>query len=84
MNRPKKTLLTHSYKNAGGKSEVASFSIEKDAMNVRFKDRSEYRYTNQSASPEAIAKMKQLALAGKGLGTYIKANVADKYQRKIR
>ncbi len=84
MNTPKKTRLYRKYKNAGGKSTVAQFEVEKDAINIRFTDHSSYRYTNQSAGPEKIAKMKELALAGKGLDTYIKDTVKDAYCRKIR
>jgi len=84
MNRPKKPLQYHLYKNAGGKSDVFRYSVEQDAVNIRFTNQSVFRYTNQSASPEAIAKMKELALAGKGLGTYIKSNLQGKHQRKVR
>jgi hypothetical protein len=72
------------YKNLGGKSTIAMYEIEKDAVNIRFTDSSSYRYTNQSAGRENIAKMKSLALAGKGLGTFVEANVKDLFIRKIR
>lgn len=84
MNTPKKMRHYQKYKNAGGKSTVKQFEVEKDAINIRFTDNSSYRYTNQSAGPEHIAKMKELALSGKGLDTYLKANVKDNYCRKIR
>lgn len=84
MNTPKKTRLFRPYKNLGGKSTIAKFELEKDAINIKFTDSSAYRYTNQSAGPENIAKMKSLALAGKGLGTFIDANVKDRFLRKIR
>lgn len=84
MNTPKKMRLYQKYKNVGGKSSVVMFELEKDAVNVRFSDRSAYRYTNQTAGPENIAKMKSLALSGKGLDTFIKETVKDRYCRKIR
>jgi hypothetical protein len=85
MNTPKKPIrLFKRYKNLGGKSTVSHFEIEKDAMNIKFTDCSAYRYTNQSAGPENIAKMKTLALAGKGLGTFIDGGLKDRYIRKIR
>ncbi|OGV98178.1 MAG: hypothetical protein A2W53_06325 [Nitrospinae bacterium RIFCSPHIGHO2_02_39_11] len=34
--------------------------------------------------PGNISKMKSLALAGKGLGAFIDANVKDRFSRKIR
>ncbi|MFI5349669.1 MAG: hypothetical protein ACHQ2Z_09005 [Elusimicrobiota bacterium] len=72
------------YKNLSGDSKVVKFEIKKDGMKVRFADHSIFRYTNQSAGPENISKMKTLAMAGKGLGTFIDGNVKDRYQRKIK
>jgi hypothetical protein len=84
MNTPKKTRNYQRYKNVGGKSTVVRFELEKDAVNLRFTNASAYRYTNQSAGPENISKMKTLALAGKGLGTFVEANLKDRFERKIR
>jgi hypothetical protein len=72
------------YKNLSGKSTVAKFELKKDGITVRFTDHTVYRYTNQSADPETISKMKELAVAGKGLGTFIDANVKDRFLRKIK
>ena len=84
MQTPKKPKMFKRYKNLSGQSKVAAYEIVKDAMTIRFADSSVYRYTNQSADPANISKMKSLAIAGKGLGTYIDANVKDRYLRKIR
>jgi hypothetical protein len=84
MNRPKKQRQFRRYKNVGGKSTITRYEIEKDAMNIEFSNNSSFRYTNQSSGREHIAKMKELAHAGKGLDTYIKANVKDNFERKIR
>lgn len=72
------------YKNLGGKSTVARYEILKDSMTIRFTDHTVYIYTNQTADPVNIAKMKELAIAGKGLGTFIDANLKDRFLRKIR
>ena len=72
------------YKNLSGKSTVAKFELKKDGIKIRFTDHSIYNYTNQSADPANISKMKELAVAGKGLGTFITSNVADRFQRKIK
>jgi len=72
------------YKNLSGKSKVARYEIRKDAITIRFTDHSVYRYTNQTADPANISKMKTLANAGQGLGTFIDANVKDRFLRKIR
>ncbi len=84
MRKAKKLQITRRYKNIGGKSKVVSYQMEKDSMTVRFADCSVYRYTNQSAGPANIGKMKSLAQAGKGLGTFIDANLKDRFSRKVR
>jgi hypothetical protein len=72
------------YKNLSGDSKVVKYEIVKDSMKIRFSDSSVYIYTNQSADPGNISKMKALAVAGKGLGTFIDANVKDRFARKVR
>ena len=72
------------YKNLSGNSKVVQYEIAKDAMKIRFADCSVYIYSNQSADPCNISKMKTLAVAGKGLSTFIDANVKDRFSRKVR
>lgn len=72
------------YKNLSGKSAVAAFEIAKDYMKVGFTSHDVYRYSNQSVGNDNLKQMKTLALAGKGLGTFIEANAKDKSDRKIR
>jgi hypothetical protein len=72
------------YKNVSGKSTVTMFELAKDVVTVRFTSQEVYRYSNQSAGSENISKMKTLALAGKGLGTFIENNVKEKFARKVR
>lgn len=72
------------YKNLSGNSNIIRYHIAKDAMTIRFADCSVYIYTNQSADPETIGKMKTLALKGKGLGTFISENLKDRFCRKVR
>lgn len=84
MRKPKKPQLMVRYKNTSGDSTVARYHIAKDAMTIRFADDSVYLYTNQSIEPGNISKMKTLALAGKGLGTFIKTTAKDRFARKVR
>lgn len=72
------------YKNLSEKSTVTAFEIAKDAVKVRFADNSVYLYSNQATGSANISKMKTLAEAGKGLGTFIEASVKDKFARKVR
>jgi len=84
MRKAKKLQITHRYKNLSGKSAVVSYKMDKDSMAIRFADSSVYLYTNQSADPANISKMKTLAQAGKGLGTFIEAGIKDRFSRKVR
>lgn len=84
MFRAKKQRQFRKYKNLGGASSVVRYEALKDSIIVEFKDRTSYRYTNQSATPEHVAKMKTLAVSGKGLGTLIGADPSARAQRRIR
>lgn len=84
MRKAKKPQQMLQYKNLSGDSKVVRYHIAKDALTIRYTDNSVYLYTNQSATPGAISKMKTLALAGKGLGTFIATNAKDAYSRKVR
>ena len=72
------------YKNLSGKSNVALYEVAKDSITIRFTTCSVYIYTNQSAGSSNISQMKSLALAGKGLSTFIDTNVKERFARKIR
>lgn len=84
MLTPKKHKMYLRYKNLSKASTVARYEIAKDSVTIRFTDHSVYIYTNQSADPVNIEKMKTLAVAGKGLGTFIDANVKSRFMRKVR
>jgi hypothetical protein len=84
MFRSRTPKLFVKYKNLSGDSKVAKYEVKKDGITVRFTDHTVYRYTNQSADPANISKMKTLAAAGKGLGTFIKTTVQDRFQRKVK
>jgi len=72
------------YKNLSGNSAVAAYEVAKDSVTVGFKTCSVYIYTNQSAGSGNVSQMKSLALSGKGLSTFIDANVKELFARKIR
>lgn len=72
------------YLNLSGKSNVASYKIVKDSVTVGFTSHAVYIYSNQSAGRLNVNRMKTLAIAGKGLGTFIDANLKEGFARKIR
>jgi hypothetical protein len=72
------------YQNLSGKSTVKTYKILKDSVTVVFTSNGKYIYSNQSAGRLNVKKMKDLAIAGKGLGTFIAANLKEGFARKIR
>ena len=84
MNTPKRPRRLTLYKNLSKASKVFRYEILKDRVTVRFVDNSIYIYSNQSATPGNIEKMKSLAQAGKGLSTFIDTNLKDKWMKKVR
>ena len=71
------------YANHSGNSGVESYQITALSIFVRFRNRDEpyeYRSTGR-AGPEKVARMKRLAEAGRGLGTYISRYAHDDYER---
>jgi hypothetical protein len=71
------------YKNPGGDSNVVQYELSSGAILVQFGDGSVYEYTNQSAGSGSIATMHRLAVAGRGLNTFISTTVRKKYSRKL-
>ena len=72
------------YLNLGGDSNVASYEIVPGSITVQFRDGVNYLYTDQSTSSENVAKMHNLATAGKGLNSFISRIVQKGFSRKWR
>ena len=70
------------YANLSGKSNVASYQEDWDAINVTFKDGSTYRYTYASAGEGIVEEMKNLARVGKGLNSFINRRAKYLYAYK--
>jgi len=71
------------YKNIAGDSGIKAFEISEHSITVQFTTGATYLYTYSSAGKKHIEKMKKLALAGKGLSTFISQNVKDNYDSII-
>jgi hypothetical protein len=71
------------YKNLSGDSGVVQYQLSEGTILVQFSDGSLYEYTNESAGGNAIAAMHRLAVAGRGLSSFISTTVSKKYSRKI-
>ena len=71
------------YKNLGGNSGVVGYEIAEDAITVQFSDGVTYLYTTQSAGAGNLAEMQRLAVAGRGLNSFISRVVRKGYARKL-
>lgn len=72
------------YGNLAGDSGVTHFEPGADFIRVRFVGGDTYLYTYQSAGPDNVEHMKQLAQAGRGLSTFISRTIKDMYEVKSR
>ena len=59
------------YKNLSGNSTVKAFQIYGDGIKVEFNDGAICLYLYEKTGNEIVDKMKLLAVAGEGLGTFI-------------
>lgn len=71
------------YANLSGKSGIVAYRIGQNSITVEFTGGIRYLYTIDSAGAENIARMHELATAGRGLSTFISQHVHDRYARKL-
>jgi hypothetical protein len=71
------------YKNLGGDSGVVAYDIDAGQIIVQFRNGDRYLYTEDSAGAANVAKMQELAVAGRGLSAFISQHVHDRYERKV-
>ncbi len=64
------------YRNLGGNSNVQAYLNSGDSIIVQFMSGTDtyYRYTDSSADSTTIAQMRDLAVQGQGLNSYISIN----------
>jgi hypothetical protein len=70
------------YLNRNGDSGVTDYELGADFIRVRFLGRVTYRYGPIRPGPHHVDRMKALAVAGRGLGTYISQHVREQYESK--
>ena len=71
------------YGNQSRESGVVAYDIDAGQIIVQFRNGDRYLYTEDSAGAANIARMQELARAGRGLSTFISQHVHDRYARKI-
>jgi hypothetical protein len=67
------------YKNLSGDSGILEYEIVKEGIKIKFKSGATYLYTYESAGASNIELMRQLALRGKGLSSFISRTVKAGY-----
>ncbi len=70
------------YQNLSGNSGVTMYAIGDDFIAVQFTEATVYVYDAVRPGAQHVTAMTALALAGRGLGTYISKNVRKEFSRK--
>jgi hypothetical protein len=69
------------YRNLGGNSNVHTYKIDPSQITVSFYGGGTF-YTYSSAGTFKVERMKQLAIRGKGLNSFIKTQANNNYAYK--
>lgn len=72
------------YANLDGDSGVVAYATGPAGIAVEFATGAIYVYDIEHPGRQAVADMKRLARAGRGLSTYISLNVRDNYAKRLR
>lgn len=72
------------YMDLGGNSGVTAYELGNDYILVEFHGGSLYLYTYDRPGKFDVENMKELAVRGRGLNTYINKYVRKNYARRIR
>lgn len=72
------------YKNLSGNSGVISYEIGDDYIIVQFREGATYLYNYESAGAETVEQMKQHAISGEGLNSFINTGVGEQYAERLR
>lgn len=70
------------YRNFGGNSGVRAYEIGPEFIRVQFADGSIYLYTYEKPGSQNVEHMKQLAVNGRGLNSFINTTVRSNYARR--
>lgn len=72
------------YRNLNGDSGVHAYELGNNNIVVQFNDGSAYLYNYSVPGSSAVEHMKQLALNGSGLNSYISKSIKKRYAAKFR
>jgi len=71
------------YANKSGRSGIESYEIGRDFIIIEYKDGDRYLYNYEEPAKSDVQIMKELALEGIGLATYISRHVGKRYAAKL-
>lgn len=71
------------YLDVSGTSGIVAYEIGPDFIHVKFRAGGTYVYDGTAPGTAHVTRMKELAIAGQGLGTYISKYVRGNYARKL-
>ena len=80
----KKTSIMEPYKNSSGDSKVTAYRLKPEGITVQFTGGAVYEYDYRHTGEKHVENMKQLALAGEGLGTYISVITKYGYAKQLK
>ena len=67
----------------GRETGVRSFALLPDAIALRFSDGNVYLYTHDAPGAAHVRAMRERAVAGHGLSTYVSQHVQQRYAGKL-
>lgn len=70
------------YGNQSGSSGVVAFELGEEFIDVKFRSGEIYHYTSRRPGFRDVAHMKELALRGEGLSTFISRHIRTRYESK--
>lgn len=72
------------YKNLSGQSNVVAYELDQGSISVEFASGAyrTYVYDSNRPGPVMVAELQRLAVAGRGLNSYISSVVKSNFSRK--
>jgi hypothetical protein len=70
------------YANQSGSSGVVAYELGEEFIDVKFVGGEVYRYTARRPGARDVLHMKELALRGEGLSTFISRHIRNRYESK--
>ena len=71
------------YSNKRGHSAITEYAALAKSIAVKFADGAVYLYDMDCPGPQHVERMKELARAGGGLGTYLSRHVGRRYASRL-